>query len=1517
MEQIIVYKRDGTKRYNLNSYAKLCTVKSAEQKRELLGEDTVTIKIESAEPMEFTIGDYVVIFGDVYTLNKVNEPTKSGERVFENTLVFEGAQYKLLDAQYRSTDAEGNNPTAEFPLVADMHLAMQVLVDNVNRIANALGETWVLGSCIETEYKELTFSNENCLSVLQRLCKEFDTEFEIEAVGDKIYKLHIRKVGSLFPTTFTFGKGGGIYKLKRKNVSSSSVITRLYVEGGTKNITTKYRNGATRLRLGTNKESYIDNAQAIAAFGIKEGSKIFEEIYPHRTGVVTSTVKGDIYSFVDDDMFDLNEKESDGKTTKWLIDGTSAKVKFVSGNLSSYELELSSYNTSTHTFKVKEYVDKRGLKIPSAATAYQIEKGDKYVLLDIVMPTDPYVTDEEEHLGVEGTKFLEQNCQPKVEYELDIASMYLNRNYGGESVIVNIFKVGDYLPIKDSGINVDKAIRIKGFTRDCYSDVYKYKLTISDTVDVSVIENLISDNIEQNKIITINNLTDVARARANWRSTQELLNMVFDGDGYFDATNIRPSSIETLMLSVGNRAGQFVLKNIIIEANAVSGSKPNPNYIVITAANNAGEIVHYAIEEKDRNWKITSSSLTLTNTGAFYVYVKCSKSTDAATIIFSQNKLSVDDGMYYYFPLGVLSSVYNNYRELTTTYGATRITGRTINCGRIESVDKKTYFDLDNSEIGGNIKFVSTSGENMSIKDLEALVNSNTDALGGINDVISSLQEQVDGAVEYWFGFGVPTLTNAPANQWKTDADKKIHAGDLYTDSETGLEYRFTKEGNTYKWVNIPSTGIGQAIQIANTALELADNKAHIFLTANASNTPKSPYKLGDLWITLDTYKMKICVKERTTVGTYVATDWKDAGYTDDTKANEALQKLVDMATDGVITPQEKIALKDEIANIKVDYSTVAAKAKLCAVDYTSYTAAYNALITYTSIIISNMNVNSDVDKTVYNARFSNYYKCRTDTIDAISKGYVDAVEVGQGNYLANSAYMEDTKGWKLSVDSGGGQQGALSIYNDSIMGNVLRVAKPNNVSWWYFGTGFKSKEGNILLPKEKFAEGVTYTVAFWVKASSNTNMSLAIMKGNATANVSGYCVFSVTTSWKRIVFTFTANNLSDAESQLYITSADTFSYCMFTKFVLVEGNKAPEWTSSSYELTAQIQANKDLLQAISNNYTQIDGGLILSTFLKLGAVQKNGAWVESAGFKAMLANSNEIAAYFGGTYAEALAGTKDAMTIIYHNGKLKSKDADITGIIHATDGEFTGKVNATDGTFYGSIAEPAKALGTTTALSFDTGFNFSGYVVAGKTQLVQLPTDKKYAGVRCTIVNTMKNTGYYIIQCNNGSNFLYTCNNTSMLEAAKVYLYGVGELRLRAVLDYNGILRWFIENNMSFSYNWADKAFTNGLPSPHMRIIDLFELNGGSLNLIFCADGNSPYVGSYDRGAQWWNIRFSKSRSGHKKKYHVIAISKVCLFSYWVKDISDTGFTVGFTNNGFITLSSDGYATVYVIEYS
>ncbi len=1295
MEQIIIYKRDGSIRYRLDSFAKLCTIKSAEQKHELLGEDTVTIKTSSTEPMEQVVGDYIEVYGSKYTLNKVNEPTKISEREFENRMVFEGLQYKLIDAQYRNTDAAGHNPSADFPLVANMRLLMQLVIYNVNRVASSLGEMWELGDCPETEHQEYTFSNENCLEVLQRVCSSNKLEFEIEAVTSKHFKLHIRKVGKLFPASFTFGKGGGIYKLSRKNVNSNNLITRLYIEGSTRNITSEYRSGALRLRIADNEESYIDNPTAVAAFGIKEGSRIYEDVYPHRTGKVTGLVAGEPLKFMDSDMFDLNEKDGEGQT-RWLIADTPAKIKFVGNcNLSGYQFEVAKYDTATKTFTLNLYEDKRGLKIPDGR-AYTIEEGAEYVLLDIVMPDDPYVVDAEAELKAAGEKDLEQDSQPKVEYELELSSLELKRKFGSEAGIVNLFSVGDYLPIKDPDINVDKAIRIKSFTRDCYSDPYKYKVTLSDTVEVSLIQRLIEDNEEIGRIIVLNDLTNVARARANWRTTQELLGMVFDGDGYFDPTNIRPSSIETLMLSVGNRAGQFVLRNIFIEANAPVAGKPNPNIVRVTSA--GGQLIHYAIEETDRTWQMSSVELTLNTSAALYIFAKCPKAGGTGSFVFSASKFATEVGTYYYFPVGVLSSVYNGYREVTTTYGATRITGRCINCGRIESIDKSTYFDLDNGEIGGRIKFRSTSGELLSITELEQQINSTNDEIEGLTELLESLQDQIDGTVEYWFGTEPPTTDNAPANQWTDDDTRNMHLGDMYTDTITGIEYRYSRQGYSstvngqiirhwrYYWQEVPSTGVGQAIQAANNALNLAGSKNHVFVTANASTTPQSPYKEGDLWITLDNYKIKICIKSRdNTSGTrFLASEWKDAGYTDDTQANKALQQLTDLASDSIVTPAEKIALKDEMANIKVDYSTVRAKAQLNSVDTTAFDAAYSTLLVYTNSILSNMSANTTVDKTTYNNNFNAYYTERTALLDAVSKGYADSIEMGSGNYIGNGAYFTDSKGWALSIDSGAGQQGALSILSESTMGNVLRVTKPNAASWWYFGTGMKSKNGNILLPQGKFANGVTYTVAFWVKASASTKLSVGIMDGSAQNIVAPLCEFDANSQWKRVSYTFKANSLSSANSRLYITSTKTFSYCYFTKFVLVEGNKAPEWNESTQEIEAQITANKDLLTAITQNYTQVEGGLILTTFLKLGALQQSGEWKESAGLKAMLNSTDEIAAYFGGTYAEALAGTKAGMTIIYHNGKLKAMNAELLG------GKIGGYTIDADKISYGDVSSLA-----------------------------------------------------------------------------------------------------------------------------------------------------------------------------------------------------------------------------------
>lgn len=1355
-QSITVYKRNGSVRCKLDNYTQLCTVTSAEQKCVLLGEDTVTIKLTSATPLQFVVGDYIQVFGSVYTLNKFDEPVKTGERKFETSLVFEGLQYKLLAAQFRSADAQGYNPTAEFSLVADMRMVAAVVINNVNRVASSNNELWLLGDCISTEYKEYSFSRENCLEVLQRICQDNECEFQIVPLGNRRYRLDIKKkVGSLFPATFTFGKGGGIYQLKRRNINNDDVISRLYVEGGTQNITSKYRNGAQRLRLGINPESYIQNTQAIQAFGVKEASRTYDSIFPTRKGTVTAIVEGDVLSFVDEEMFDLNEKDANG--TKWLIEGTSAKVKFTGNSaLAGYTFDINSYDHKTHKFKLVRYEDSRGFKYPSDTTqAYQIGKGDTYVLLDIVMPDDPYVVDAEAKLLEKAQADLAADCQPKVSYELELESMSLERAYGSEVGITNIFQLGDLLHIKDPDISVDKAIRLTGFTRDCYSQPYKYKLTLSDTIEVSLIQNILED-IKENEqdIIDLTNRTNVELMRAQWRTTQELLGMVFDADGFFDTNKIRPSSIETLMLSVGNRNGQFIMRDVFITCNALVGGKPNANYF--TVQSNGGILQHYAIEENIRTWSVASNNITLQSNGAMYLYAKCPKAGLTCTLILSQSRYATEVGTDYYFLVGILSSVYNGYRELTTTYGNTRITGRCINCGRIESADKKTYFDLDNSEIGGNIKFRSTTGDLLDVSELEQQLNDTSDSfsqtLAEIQDTLNQLQEQVDGAIEYWFGEGEPATDNEPAVQWEDDATKEAHLGDIYTDTVSGLEYRYTRIGRSavvggkvvrlwvYYWQEIPSTGIGAAIQAANNALDLAGTKAHVYVTANASTPPPATYHKGDLWVMLDTYKIKLCIADAGAA--YKSTDWKDAGYTDDTQANKALSQLTDMASDSIITPAEKIALKDEMANIKVDYSTVRAQATLAGCATTGFDAAYSTLLAYTNNILANMAVNTTVDKTQYTNNFTAYYTERTNLLNAINSKYTDTaigdLNIGGTNYIKNSAFMDNTDGWAISL-SATNKASTLAKYADTAMGNVLRITTTTTTSvgtfnWWYFGTGMQSAGGNITLPDNKLKNGITYTVAFWVKASAAKTLRVGFMDGTAANVVAPLKDFAVSTKWQRVSYTFTANNLSSASTRLYISASESNlpTYLYFTKFVLVEGNKAPEWQPNNAEQMAAVQANKDLLTAICNNYTQIEGGLILSTFLKLGALQQNGQWVESAGLKAMLSNRNEIAAYFGGTYAEALAGTKDGMTVIYHNGKIKAKNAEITGIIHATGGEFDGYIQSR-----------FKQIEKSDATQISTGgYNRGLWLLKTDMNIacshcgIQLPSSKDYIGSRVLLYN-------------------------------------------------------------------------------------------------------------------------------------------------------------------------------------
>lgn len=909
-ENLIITKSNGN-RVPLQSRRTATAVTSARQNWTLNGDDTVDITVESPFPQVYDIGDKISIFGRDYTLNRLPKPKKTGMHEFQYSLQFEGVQYDLLRATYDVTIDTTNNALQDVQgdsLTGDLRRFLTVLIANANRVFPG---KWRLGSCPDTASDvTLTFGeSDNCLSVLQSLMGKFDESlfFDIAIVGG-VYVLNVLSGSRTLPFTLEFGKNKGLYALSRDNVSSSNIVTRLKVYGSASNITSKYRADRLCLPDKTKGQSYIEKPEAVAKYGVFEGRKHFDNIKPTFTGHVQA-VGDSVFEFIDPSIsFDLNAKDANG--TIYLLDGVAAKVHFNSGNLAGYEFEIAKYDHATHKITLRKFTDDRGDVFPSESNAaFQFKgadgsiPGDEYKILDITLPPE-LISKAEAELLEAGEKYYSQNSQPKVQYSVSVTKAYIEKNFATDSGIVNVFVPGDYVPIKDPDIDVDKAIRIKSIARNVL-DPYEYNLTISDTVTSNITTRVISDLIDIDKVLEINNLKDPARARANWRSSREVLDMVFDPEGDYYTDKIKPNSIDTLALSVGAKSMQFGLTNTVFEPNF----QGNPRLFRWKG----GVLTHYTINEESAvSWILGDGQQTLSpDNQAFYIYARCNKSGQDGSIQITREQHKVDeDANYYWFWIGVVNSVDPDIkaRSVALTYGFTMINGRFIKTGRIESADGETYFDLDNGEIGGRIVFNSNGGE----KTLEELGKEALESKDFINNtlpgLLSGLQAQLDGVIEQWF-YGVdptpdstaPTATaNEPAKGWvEADAasggvtEREKHLGDLYYNTETGKVWRYVKgkvrprpgaalsTSDYYYWRELEDTELAQALSLAQDALDAANSKARIF-----TSTPYPPYSVGDLWVQGASGDIFRCKTARDS-GSFTSSDWEKASkYTDDSALN-------------------------------------------------------------------------------------------------------------------------------------------------------------------------------------------------------------------------------------------------------------------------------------------------------------------------------------------------------------------------------------------------------------------------------------------------------------------------------------------------------------------------------------------------------------------------------------------------------------------------------------------------------
>jgi hypothetical protein bfra3_11876 len=917
MEQIIVTRRNGTT-YPLAVKKEATAITQAQQSWGLLGDDLVQISIESPFPQQHEIGDWISVFGRIYTLNQLPRVRKSGVHKYAYDLTFEGVQYDLLRAFYDVTIETTGNTLQDVQgdaLTGNLKRFATVLIANANRV---FPDKWKLGTCPDTASdKTLTFGDgDNCLAVYQNLCKTFDVEANI-SVRDGVRTIDfVKRVGTTHPFVFEFGKGKGLYALDRQNVDSSNIVTRLKVFGSADNITNKYR--ANRLCLpGKSKaHSFIEEATAIQKYGIHEARKVFEDIKPTFNGRISELVAGSVLKFKDTSMFDLNALEADGRTTKYLVAGVSAKIHFNTGNLAGYEFDIHKYDHATRTFTLKKLTDDRGAVFPSATSvAFQFAVGDEYKILDVTLP-EQYQTEAERKLQEQGNEYYRQNSQPKVKYGLSLSKEYLMKLFADGTT--SLFTPGDYINIKDESIGVDKAVRIQSLQRSLF-DVYNYTLTIADVAESNITTRVISELLEIDKITTLHQLKDPTRAKANWRSSREVLDMVFDPEGDYYTDKIKPNSIDTLALSVGAKSMQFALQNVVFEAN-YQGQK---NVVKVSE----GTLTHYTIEDSPRTWIVAPAVISLEEDNTpYYILARCSKSGDSATIVFSKSPIRVEQeaGMYHFW-IGVINSVDETLqaRSMSLTYGFSTINGRFIKTGRIESADGNTYFDLDAGEIRGNILFKGGKTLDNAVSDIikQPISEAKSYADGKTNDALAEvarrdtalktelegkvtallssvstiqgdLQRQIDRQIEMFWGEQPPTGRIG----WK-EADDAKHEGDTYTlrppegvtitpqnakqYPNVGKSWRWHGNG----WLEIADTDVTRALALAGEAKASADGKVTHF---RGSSIPTG-YKQGDLWTLTSSWNgfkqgSILTATQDEVIGQYNPAHWKEeVRYTDDT----------------------------------------------------------------------------------------------------------------------------------------------------------------------------------------------------------------------------------------------------------------------------------------------------------------------------------------------------------------------------------------------------------------------------------------------------------------------------------------------------------------------------------------------------------------------------------------------------------------------------------------------------------
>lgn len=428
----------------------------------------------------------------------------------------------------------------------------------------------------------------------------------------------------------------------------------------------------------------------------------------------------------------------------------------------------------------------------------------------------------------------------------------------------------------------------------------------------------------------------------------------------------------------------------------------------------------------------------------------------------------------------------------------------------------------------------------------------------------------------------------------------------------------------------------------------------------------------------------------------------------------------------------------------------------------------------------------------------------------------------GKGNIVRNTAFRGDYL--SRLIEDGEVVEADDTMFNPSLKYWTTSNATVQTDNLCASGVSCVLASGSmaqtLLYP---LVAGEKYVVTFRAKGTS-----LKLNVGSETART-----ISLTNAYKAYTEVFTIGTASDAFS---ITNAN----CTICEIQMERGEIPSTWHVSPYDNNSDLAAIQDLqyLADAMKDYTDIDGGLVLTRQIRLGEHNVNGQiedFTEHAGANGAYASDNSVAFWGGGTLEQAIRAVSAyvnnetyqptaqelanmAKFVVTHGGRAILNDVILRGYIYALGGVFKGELEAATGTFKGflrSLFEHASVVETQASAN---KYNLSGdhcNLIVDRGNEYVLPCADAHIGKRIVLVDAVENSDsntYVTVSTANSTGIIGFLGDdvnksTSANPSKLMFINGTMEFICTKVGN-PAVIRWVLISNQTAWSKSSDSIF-------------------------------------------------------------------------------------------------------------